>query len=72
MNGSRFVLAVKDLAKSAAYYIDVKNIQELFEEYQAKEIEILSDLKDQSWGQREFAIPTIDGHRIRFGETLES
>ena len=113
--GTRYVLAVQDLAKSATYYqeqlgfktwwsgegwhflrrekfmvmlgecpddrsafetrnhsyfayVDVENIDELYQEYQAKEVEILAEVADKPWGQREFAIRTIDGHRIMFGE----
>ena len=117
ITGSRFVLAVKDLKKSANYYekqlgfktiwagdgwhflsrekfvvmlgecanepsafetgdhsyfayIDVENVDELYREYSAKEIEILNKIEDKSWSQREFSIRTIDGHRIMFGEVI--
>jgi catechol 2,3-dioxygenase-like lactoylglutathione lyase family enzyme len=117
ITGSRFVLAVKDLKKSAGFYekqlgfttlwagdgwhflgrekfivmlgecadepsafemgdhsyfayIDVENIDELYREYSLKEIEILSKIEDKPWGQREFSIRTIDGHRIMFGQEL--
>ena len=117
--GTRFVLAVKDLKKSASYYktqlgfktmwsgdgwhflrrekfilmlgecpndrsafetnnhsyfayLDVENIDSLYREYQSKEVEILNEIGDKSWGQREFSIRTIDGHRIMFGEELGS
>jgi catechol 2,3-dioxygenase-like lactoylglutathione lyase family enzyme len=115
ITGSRFVLAVKDLKKSAEYYqnqlgfktlwagegwhfldrekfvvmlgecanepsafetgdhsyfayIDVENIDELYLEYSSKEVEIRSKPEDKPWGQREFSIRTIDGHRIMFGQ----
>lgn len=51
-------------------YIDLENIDDLFEEYSSKEIEVIQPLSDKSWGQREFAIRTIDGHRIMFGEEI--
>ena len=51
-------------------YIDVKNIDHLYAEYAAKNIEILGKVSDRAWGQREFAIRTIDGHRIMFGEAI--
>ena len=117
--GTRYVLAVKDLKKSADYYknslgfetwwsdenwhflqretfvvmlgeckddrsafetnnhsyfayIDVKNIDALFEEFQSKNVDIRTELNDKPWGQREFAITTIDGHRIMFGEAIKS
>jgi len=115
--GARYVLAVKDLDRSAKYYetqlgfitwwsgegwqfmkrgkfmvmlgeckedisafetnnhsyfayIDVQNIDYLHTEYLSKEVEMLSEITDKSWGQREFAIRTIDGHRIMFGQEI--
>lgn len=53
-------------------YIDVENINDLYSEYQAKDIEILGEIMDKPWGQREFAVRTIDGHRILFGEEIET
>lgn len=117
ITGCRYVLAVKDLKKSAEFYqnqlgfstiwnddnwhfmkrekflvmlgecaddrsafetnnhsyfgyIEVEHIDSLFEEYSSKEIEILRQPEDQPWGQREFAIRTIDGHRIMFGQEI--
>ena len=52
-------------------YIDVDNIDRLYEEYVTKNID-LSELEDKPWGQREFSITTIDGHRIMFGQEIES
>jgi catechol 2,3-dioxygenase-like lactoylglutathione lyase family enzyme len=53
-------------------YFEVKNIDGLYREYLLKEVEILSEPVDQPWGQREFSIRTIDGHRIMFGEAIGS
>jgi catechol 2,3-dioxygenase-like lactoylglutathione lyase family enzyme len=53
-------------------YFEVKNIDGLYREYLLKEVEILSGLQDKPWGQREFSIRTIDGHRINFGEAIIS
>lgn len=52
-------------------YVDMENIDALYEEYLAKEVQILSELDDRPWGQREFSIRTIDGHRIMFGEEIK-
>lgn len=49
-------------------YIDVENIDALYEEFQNKEVEIPSSIEDKPWGQREFSVRTIDGHRIMFGQ----
>lgn len=116
--GSRFVLAVQDLTKSATYYkdqlgftslwsdagwhflardkfivmlgecpddrsafetvnhsyfayIDVENIDALYEEYRSKAVDILSEIENKPWGQREFSVRTVDGHRIMFGAGIK-
>lgn len=116
--GTRYVLAVKDLAKSAQYYeevlgfrtwwsgegwhflqrdkfmvmlgecaddrsafetrnhsyfayIEVENIDALYLELLSKNVDIQSGVANKPWGQREFAIQTIDGHRITFGEAIK-
>ncbi|MBV7336054.1 VOC family protein [Chloroflexi bacterium TSY] len=48
-------------------YIDVDGIDEYFEQVQANGGNVLQKLADKPWGMREFAIETIDGHRIMFG-----
>ena len=51
-------------------YLEVNNIDELYKEYQSREVEVLSSIENKPWGQREFSIRTIDGHRITFGEEV--
>jgi catechol 2,3-dioxygenase-like lactoylglutathione lyase family enzyme len=117
IRGNRYVLAVKDLKKSAEFYksklgfqtvwegggwhfvnrdsinimlgecpdekpaseinshsyfayFEVENIDGLAEEFRLRQVEILHDLENKVWGQREFSIKTIDGHRITFGEEV--
>ena len=119
ITGTRYVLAVRDLKKSAEYYqhklgfqsvwtdgnwhflsrekffvmlgecaddrsafetnnhsyfayIDVENIDALYKEFQSKEVDIPSSLEDKPWGQREFSVRTIDGHRIMFGQATSN
>ena len=118
ITGTRYVLAVKDLQKSAAYYqhqlgftslwtdggwhflsrekffvmlgecaddrsafetrnhsyfayIDVENIDALYAEFKSKDVDIPSALENKPWGQREFSVQTIDGHRMMFGEAVK-
>lgn len=52
-------------------YIDVENIEMLYREFSEKGVEVLSKLGDRPWGQKEFAIRTIDCHRIMFGESIQ-
>jgi uncharacterized glyoxalase superfamily protein PhnB len=49
-------------------YIYVEGATELFAHVQTEGAEILKHLQDESWGMREFALRTPDGHRIMFGE----
>ncbi|OUR91793.1 hypothetical protein A9Q87_08270 [Flavobacteriales bacterium 34_180_T64] len=117
INGTRHVLAVKNLEKSVAYYeeqlgfesvwsgsgwhflkreaffimlgecpddssafetknhsyfayIEVISIDALYIEFKAKKVEIISEMADKEWKQREFSIRTIDGHRIMFGQAI--
>ena len=53
-------------------YADIFNIDALYEEFLSKKVQILSQLEDKPWGQREFSIRTIDGHRIMFGEEISN
>jgi hypothetical protein len=52
-------------------YIDLENVDMLYDEYRSRGVEILSKIEDRPWGQREFSIRTIDGHRIMFGEEIK-
>jgi len=51
-------------------YIDVENIDTLYEEYKSKNLDIQSKVGDKPWGMREFSVRTIDGHRIMFGQAI--
>jgi catechol 2,3-dioxygenase-like lactoylglutathione lyase family enzyme len=53
-------------------YFDIESIDELYNEYVSNKVEFLSAITDKPWGQREFAVKTIDGHRITFGERINS
>jgi uncharacterized glyoxalase superfamily protein PhnB len=49
-------------------YFEIEHIDDLYREYQSKGVKFLSEIENKPWGQREFSIRTIDGHRITFGE----
>lgn len=53
-------------------YFDVVNIDDLHEEYKSNGVEILSEVEDKEWGQREFSVRTADGHRITLGEAISA
>lgn len=114
---TRHVLAVKDLAVSAAYFKDklafeldftapgweflsfgdfkvmlgecsdalwahetgdhswfahclIENVDEVYEEITGRGAEIISTIRTQPWGIREFTVKTPDGHRIVFGQLM--
>ena len=51
-------------------YFEVTGIDRLYWEYRSRNVEIIRELGDMPWGQREFGIRTPDGHRIAFGEAI--
>ncbi len=53
-------------------YIEVRSIDDLHQEFLKNQVEILTPVSDKPWGQREFTIRTIDGHRITFGEEIKT
>ncbi len=48
-------------------YLEVENIEKLYEEFVSKKVIKLANLEDKPWKMREFSIETIDGHRMMFG-----
>jgi predicted enzyme related to lactoylglutathione lyase len=52
-------------------YLTVDGLDDYFAEVKAKGGRILKPPRDESWGMREFAVQTIDGHRIMFGTEIE-
>ena len=51
-------------------YFEIEGIDTLYNEYKARGVMFLRDIENKPWGQREFAIRTIDGHRITFGQEI--
>jgi uncharacterized glyoxalase superfamily protein PhnB len=50
----------------------VENVDEIYAEFKGRKLNIVSDLKDESWGIREFTVEDINGYLIRISETLEA
>jgi len=48
-------------------YLEVDDIDALYEEVTAKGARLTKKLRNEPWGMREFGIRTVDGHRIMFG-----
>jgi len=53
-------------------YVVVADANALYAEYEGRGVEVIKPLRDEPWGSREFGIRTVDGHRILFGQDLES
>ena len=51
-------------------YLEIEGIDKLYSDLAKKNIEIISPIENKNWGQREFGIRTIDGHRIMFGQAI--
>jgi predicted enzyme related to lactoylglutathione lyase len=51
-------------------YINVEGLDAYWQEIEANGGRILKSPRDEPWGMREFAVETIDGHRIMFGAEL--
>ncbi|GMN09556.1 hypothetical protein MTsPCn9_15990 [Croceitalea sp. MTPC9] len=52
-------------------YIEVDNIDAIYNEFSSKGAQIRHAPEDKPWGMREFPLKTIDGHRITFGQELK-
>ena len=53
-------------------YVNVSDATSLFEEISSKSVTVRKQLRTEPWGMKEFAIETIDGHRLMFGEPTEN
>jgi len=52
-------------------YLIVDDIDDYYKIISSTDVEIQKHLKEEPWGMREFALRTIDGHRIMVGERIE-
>lgn len=51
-------------------YLIVDNADRYFDKVMANDVEIIKSIKDEPWNMREFAIRTVDGHRIMIGQRI--
>ena len=49
----------------------VQNVDAIFEEYKSKRVKIVSGLKDEPWGVREFTVKDVNGYFLRITEGIE-
>ena len=52
-------------------YLYIDGIDGYYAQVKANGGKILKKLRDEPWGMREFALKTIDGHRIMFGQDID-
>jgi uncharacterized glyoxalase superfamily protein PhnB len=53
-------------------HVIVENVDEVYAEFIERGANILSKISNKPWGIREFSVVTPDGHRIGFGQMIES
>jgi catechol 2,3-dioxygenase-like lactoylglutathione lyase family enzyme len=53
-------------------YLEIDEIDALYEEVTAKGATVIKPPRDEPWGMREFGIRTADGHRIMFGSPIRN
>jgi catechol 2,3-dioxygenase-like lactoylglutathione lyase family enzyme len=51
-------------------YLQIDEIESYYASVRAAGAEIVKTIRDEPWGMREFAVVTIDGHRIMFAAPL--
>ena len=51
-------------------YVNCEGIDNLYDQYLAREVPIKEPIADKPWGLREFLVETPEGHRIKFGQSL--
>jgi predicted enzyme related to lactoylglutathione lyase len=51
-------------------YLNVLGIDSYYKSVLEAGAKLTKQLRDEPWGQREFGVVTVDGHRIMFGESL--
>jgi len=61
-------LPAKELGDHSYFaYLVVDEIDQYFDDIKAAGGEFLKEIRNEPWGMREFAVRTVDGHRIMVG-----
>ncbi len=53
-----------------ACYVKLQGVDLLYREFQAGGVPMARELKDESYGMREFQVADPDGNKLNFGEAL--
>jgi catechol 2,3-dioxygenase-like lactoylglutathione lyase family enzyme len=63
----------RDLGDHSWYgYWQVDDVDSYYARLKANGCEFIKDLRNESWGMREFGIRTIDGHRLMIGQQIKA
>ena len=52
--------------------LNTPDADQVYSTYQARGVEIVSDIKTHPWGMREFTVRDLNGHLLRIGHVDES
>ena len=53
-------------------YVNCEGIDDLYRDYQQRDVIISQPISDKPWGMREFGVATPEGHRIVLGLDMQS
>lgn len=66
-------MLAKDTNNHAYFaYVNCEGLDELFNEYKERGVEFTQTIADKPWGLREFGVVTPEGHRIMFGQEINT
>lgn len=66
-------LPARDLGSHSYFaYLTLDDVDDYCARVTAAGAELIKTLRDEPWGMREFGVRTVDGHRIMFGQELET
>ena len=66
-------MLAKDTNNHAYFaYVNCEGIDKLFNEYKERGVEFTQTIADKPWGLREFGVVTPEGHRIMFGQEINT
>jgi catechol 2,3-dioxygenase-like lactoylglutathione lyase family enzyme len=66
------ILAEDTYSHSFFAYVNCEGIDELYEEYRGRGVEFRERIANKPWGLREFVVASPEGHRIKFGQALNT
>ena len=52
-------------------HVIVENVDEIYLDMRRRGASILSEIRDQPWGIREYSVETPGGHRMVFGQSID-